>query len=201
MPKKLVCASVRAAQISGTSMGHYNGLQVTELDSHANIMSVAGSNTTVIARSGLFATVTPFSLDLPVMEQVEIGDTAMCFDDQVSLKTFILVLLNAFFIPSMDHNLLSPFLVREAGIFLDETPKHQGLSPTIENHPIFDSESGLCIHLQLNGIFSVFNTCPLSLDMSEIWEDYPIVFLTQDGDLWDLHSAYYAEEEAAMVDH
>jgi hypothetical protein len=131
-------------------MGHYNGLLVTELDSHAN-MFVAGSNTTVIARSGQFATVTPFSPDLPMMEQVEIGDAAMCFDDPVSLKTFILVLRNALLIPSMDHNLLPPFLVQEAGLFLDEIPKHQAVSPTIENHLIFDSESGLCIHLQLNG--------------------------------------------------
>jgi hypothetical protein len=60
-------------------MGTYYGLNVMELDSHAN-MSVAGGGTSVIAKSGHFATVTPFSPDLPVLEKVEIGDAAMCND-------------------------------------------------------------------------------------------------------------------------
>ncbi len=50
-------------------------------------------------------------------------------------------------------------------------------------------------------IFSVFNTHPLNLDETENWEDYPIVFLTPNGDSWDPHSTHYSEEEATMVDH
>lgn len=40
-------------------MGMYSGLSVTELDSHAN-MAVAGSETTVIARSGILQTLPRF---------------------------------------------------------------------------------------------------------------------------------------------
>jgi hypothetical protein len=181
-------------------MGCYNGLMVTELDSHAN-MSVASNGTTVMAKSGHFATVTPFSPDLPVLEKVEIGDAAMCYDDPVTLRTYILVMRNALLIPSKNHNLLPPFLVREAGLFLDETPKHQTVSPTIENHSIYDSMTGMRIHLQVQGIFSYFSTRPLSLEEQQNWEAYPIVFITPDGDSWDLHSPHFAEEEAAMVDH
>ena len=181
-------------------MGSYNGLQVTELDSHAN-MSVAGNGTTVIAKSGNFATVTPFSPDLPVLEKVEIGDAAMCYDDPVTLRTYILVMRNALLIPTMNHNLLPPFLVREAGLFLDETPKHQAVSPSIDNHSIYDSRTGMRIHLQLQGIFSYFVTRPLSLEEQENWEAYPLVSITPDGDSWDPHSSHFAEEEAAMVDH
>ena len=54
-----MCASVRAAQIGGTSMGIYSGLSATKSDSHAN-MVVAGNETTIIAGSGAFANVTPF---------------------------------------------------------------------------------------------------------------------------------------------
>ncbi len=133
-------------------MGTYYGLNVTELDSHAN-MSVAGSGTTVIVESRHFTTVTPFSPDLPVLEKVEIGDAAMCYDDLVSLRTYILVTRNALLTPTMSHNLLPPFLVCEAGLFLDETPKHQAVSPTIVNHLIYDSRTGMRIHLQLQGIF------------------------------------------------
>jgi hypothetical protein len=120
---------------------------MTELDSHAN-MSVAGSGSTVIARSEHFATVTPFSPDLPVLEKVEIGDAAMCYDDPVSLQTYIWVLMNALLIPTMSPNMLPPFIVCEAGLFLDETPKHQAMSPTIDNHSIYDSRMGMRIHLQ-----------------------------------------------------
>ncbi len=105
-----VCASVRTAQIGGTSMGMYSGLSTTELDSHAN-MVVAGNETTIIACSGAFANVTPFSKDLPTMDMVEIGDAAMCFDDPISLETYILVMKNALLIPTMGHNLIPPFLI------------------------------------------------------------------------------------------
>jgi hypothetical protein len=113
----------------------------------------------------------------------------------------MLVLRNALLIPTMSHNLFPPFLVREAGLFLDETPKHQAMSPTIGNHLIYGSRTGMRIHLQLQGIFSVFTTCPLSLEESENWENYPVVFITPDGNSWNPHSTHFAEEEAAMVDH
>ncbi len=79
-----VCTSVHVAQIGGARMGSYNGLMVSELDSHAN-MSVAGNGTTVIVKSGHFATVTLFSPDLLVLEKVVIRDAAMCYDDPVTL--------------------------------------------------------------------------------------------------------------------
>ena len=58
----------------------YKGQSVTELDSHAN-MAVAGRDCTIIAKSGHYATVTPFSSDLPVMERVEIGDVAIAYNN------------------------------------------------------------------------------------------------------------------------
>jgi hypothetical protein len=70
-----VC-SLQVATIGGASVGLYKGQSVTELDSHAN-MAVAGRDCTIIARSGHFATVTPFSVDLPAMERVKIGDVAI----------------------------------------------------------------------------------------------------------------------------
>ncbi len=47
-------------------------------------MAVAGSGCKIIARSGQYANVTPFSADLPVMEQVEIGDVAIAYDDPLA---------------------------------------------------------------------------------------------------------------------
>jgi hypothetical protein len=47
-------------------------------------MAVAGRDCTIIARSGHFATVTPFSVDLPAMERVKIGDVAIAYDNPFS---------------------------------------------------------------------------------------------------------------------
>ncbi len=200
MPILSVCASMHMAQIGGASMGTYYGLNVTELDSHAN-MSVAGGGNTVIAKSGHLAMVTLFSPDLPVLEKITIGHVAMHYDNPVSLRTNILVMKNALLIPTMSHNLLPPILVWEAGLFLDETAKQQAVSPTIDNHSIYDSRMGMRIHLQLKGIFSVIPTCPLRLEELKNWESYPVIFITPKGDLLKPHSTHYAEEEAAMVEH
>ena len=172
-------------------MGMYSGLSATKLDSRAN-MAVAGNEITIIARSGAFANITPFLKDLPAMDVVEIGDDAMCFDDPISLETYILVMKNALLIPTMGHSLISPFLIREAGLILDKTPKHQTPCPSIDNHSIRDQRSGLRIHLQLNGIFSYFNARPLTLEEQENWMDYQVVFITPDGDSWDPYLAHYA---------
>jgi hypothetical protein len=75
-------------------MGSYSGLHATELDSHAN-MAVAGSDCTVIARSGCHATVTPFSSNLPTTDMVEFGDVAVVYNDPISLQTHLLVMRNA----------------------------------------------------------------------------------------------------------
>ena len=128
-----VCAM--RATIGGTSVGSYGDMSTTKLDSHAN-MAVAGQDCTIIAKSGHHANVTPFSEDLPLMEKVEIGDVATAYNDPYSPETYLLVMRNVLLIPSMDHNLLPPFLVWEASLFLDETPKFQSTDVSLENHTI-----------------------------------------------------------------
>ena len=192
-------SALQAATIGGTSVGSYGCLSVTELDSHAN-MAVAGGDCTIIARSGRFATVTPFSSDLPSLDRVEIGDVAFAYDDPYSQRTYLLVMRNSLLIPTMDHNLLPPFLVREASLFLDETPKFQSTDLSRNNHTIYDDESGMRIHLQLNGTFSYFPTRALTVDEQERWDEYPVVYLTPDSDRWDPQATHYADAEAAMLD-
>jgi hypothetical protein len=125
----------------------YSGHQATELDSHAN-MAVVGCDCTIIARSGCFANITPFYKDLPAMEMIEIGDAMVAHDDTISQRTCLLVMRNALLIHSMDHNLIPPFLIREAGLLLDKTPKHQLEHPMIDNHAIVDPVTGMWIHFR-----------------------------------------------------
>jgi hypothetical protein len=65
-------------------------------------MAVAGAN---VLKSGLKATVTPYSLDLSAIDDVEIGDVAMAYDNPYTGVTYILVMRNALLIPTMNHNL------------------------------------------------------------------------------------------------
>jgi hypothetical protein len=93
-----------------------------------------------------------------------------------------------------------PFLLREAGLYVDKTPTRQVANPTVDNHVIVDSETGMRIHLSLNGIFSSFPTRALTLEEIEDWENYPIVFITPDSVAWDPYASHYVENEAAMLD-
>jgi hypothetical protein len=108
---------------------------------------------------------------------------------------------NALLIPSMSHNLLPPFLILEASLFLDETPKFQSTELSLDNHTIYDEETGMRIHLQLNGTFSYFPTRPLTLEEQENWDDFPVVYLTPDGDRWDPQATHYGDAESSMLDN
>jgi hypothetical protein len=190
---------VLVATIGGALLGAYSGQGATELDSHAN-MVVAGFDCTVIATSGCYATVTPFSSNLRTMDMVEIGDVAIAYNDPISLQTYLLVMRNALLIPTIDHNLVPPFLLWMAGLQVDETPKHQLALPTVYNHSIYDSETEMRIHLILKGVFLYFPTRALTLDEIDNWDRFPIVFITPDEDAWDLHTWHYADNEKAMRD-
>jgi hypothetical protein len=100
----------------------------------------------------------------------------------------------------MDHYLIPPILIWGAGLYVDETPKSQVGLPTIDNHVIVDLESGMQIHLALNGIFSYFPMRSLTVEEVEDWEDFPVVFITPDGDGWDPYASHFAENEVAMID-
>ena len=200
MPIFSSVGALSSVKIGGVSTGSYGCMSVTELDSHAN-MAVAGKDCTIISRSGQYANVTPFSSDLPMMERVEIGNVAMAYDCPYTGRTYLLFMPNSLLIESMDHNLIPPFLIREASLFLDETPKFQSTNLSQNNHTIYDEETGMRIHLQLSGTFSYFPTRKLTAHEEEHCDDYPIVFLTPDSDRWDPQSSHYAEQEAAMIDH
>jgi hypothetical protein len=117
---------------------------------------------------------------------IEIRDAVIANDNPISLTTYLLVMRNAVLIPTMNHNLVPPFSLQEACLYVDETPKHQVANPTIDNHAIVDSETGMRIHLLLNGIFLYFPTQALTLEEIEAW----VVFITPDSVAWDPYAPH-----------
>jgi hypothetical protein len=111
-----------------------DGLSRTELDSHAN-MPVVGRNSCIIADTGHIAEVNPFTPDYNSM-QVPIVDAAIQYECPYSGTSYILVIRNALHVWSMKNNLLPPFLLREAGLQVCDTPKIQVDNPSVDNHAI-----------------------------------------------------------------
>ena len=142
-------------------------------------MAMVGQDVTEISRSGLHAEVKSFSDDVPTLQKIPIMDAIVAYADLYSLKTFLLVVRNALQVNSMQHNLIPPFLLREAGLQVDETPKHQSADPTVDTHAIFDPRSKMRIHLRLGGILSCFETRELTQSEQDNWQDHEVVFSPQ----------------------
>ena len=97
----------------------------------------------------------------------------------------------------MAHNLIPPFLLREAGVVVFDIPKIHVTSPTIEDHSIYFDSVNLCIPLKLQGIFSYFPT-PVPTDEEIEFRDK--LFLTPDSTHWDPYSDQFALHEDSMLD-
>ena len=64
----------------------------------------------------------------------------------------------ALFVQRMNQNLIPLFIMREAGLKVEEQDKIHVEEPAKENHSIYISDINLRISLQLVGIFLVFKT-------------------------------------------
>jgi hypothetical protein len=120
-----------------------------ELDSHAN-MPVVGRNAYVISDTGKVADVSPFTPDYKSM-QIKVVDAAVQYECPYTGTSYILVLRNALHVPSMRHNLLPPFILRQAGLNVKEVPKIHVDEPTTADHSITFPETGFQIPLSLWG--------------------------------------------------
>ena len=166
----------------------------TDLDSHAN-MPVVGRNAYVLSNTGKMVDVSPFTPDYKPM-RVPIVDSAVKYACPFSGKEYILVIRNALHVPTMENNLIPPFMMREAGIQVTEIPKIQIEDPTEKDHAIIFPETNFCIPLSLWGIFSYFPTKKPTHD--ELVDPSEVYMLTPS--VWNPHSSHYAHNEENMLD-
>ena len=88
----------------------------SELDSHAN-MIVLGKHCFVFDNiHGQTCEVQPFDPSLGTVKEVPIVDAAVAYDCPYTHKTYLLMFRNALHVPSMDNNLIPPFIMHEAGL-------------------------------------------------------------------------------------
>ena len=93
---------------------------------------------------------------------LKVIDVAVIYDDPYTGIPHILLFKNVLYYPNMNYNLIPPFVLREAGLIVNETPKFQYKNLTVEDHSIYSKKHDLWIHLKLYGTFSYFNTRALT---------------------------------------
>lgn len=65
-----------------------------------------------------------------------IVDAIVSYLDEKSGKVYILMFHNAIFVKEMENNLIPPFIMREAGMIVDDVPKIHCSTPTKYNHSL-----------------------------------------------------------------
>ena len=166
----------------------------TDFDTHAN-MPVCGRHSLVVGDTGKTVDVSPFTPDYKSM-CVPLVDAVVQYDCPYTLQSQLLLIRNALHVPAMSHNLIPPFMLREAGIQVSDTPKIQVADPDVDDHAIVFQETGFRIPLALWGTFSYFPTSKPSLQACVDLED--VYVLTPNR--WDPHSDAYARSEESMLD-
>ena len=167
----------------------------TELDSHAN-MCVLGKHCYILSQSGKNVDVGAFTESAGGLNQVPIVDAMLAYDCRRTNQVYLLVLRNVLYIDSMEDNLIPPFILREAGIIVNERAKIHSEEPTEEDHTIQCRKTGLFITIQLRSIFSYFPT--RKPDEEDILEGVDVV-VTPKGSEWAPYDASYAENESALT--
>ena len=104
---------------------------------------------------------------------------------------------NALYVDNMTNNLIPPFLMREAGITVNETAKIHVDKPDESHHSLYFPNDSLRIPLSLHGIFSYFNHRKPHLP--EI-DNLDVIFLTPDAAQWNPNSDHFSKNENSYLD-
>ena len=190
--------SVRAEAMAVDATADFEGTANprTELDSHAN-MIVLGRHAFVFESTGRTCNVRPFSAELGIAENVPIVDGAIVYESPFTGEAFVLLIRNALHIPSMNINLVPPFIMRAGGVIVNDTPKIHCNEPTIDDHCLSFANHDLRIPMQLWGTFSYFHS---RMPTAEELDGCDKIFITPDSTVWNPHCESFAKNEQSMLD-
>ena len=146
-------------------------------------------------KSGRKVDVSPFSPNYKPLIALAV-DAALQYDNPYNGQLYILVIRDALYVLVMSNNLLSPFMLREAGVWVIDVPKIHVKDPTENNHNITFVETGFRIPLSLWGTFSYF---PSYKPLHKTLMNPPDVYVMSPT-RWNPHSNAYAHNEESMID-
>jgi len=168
-----------------------------ELDSHAD-SQVLGMGAIIVKNTGRKVSVRGFTDKIGKPIEVPVVDGILLYKCDISGEQHILIIRNALHVKSMKNHLIPPFVMRLAGVEVDECPKFLARSPSLNNHSLFFSSDDIRIPLALYGKTPyVLVRTPSSFDS----ETLPTLDLTPATPLWDPHNPIFQEQEDAMVSY
>ena len=91
------------------------------MDSHAD-SPVVGSEALIIRTHDKKVKVNGFTKSLGT-KTVDVVDAALAYECEFTGNIYILIVRNALYFKEMGHNLLAPFIMRLAGLKVNEQPK------------------------------------------------------------------------------
>ena len=177
----------------------------TELDSHAN-MVVLGKHCRLdddVIPPGepgsRYATVNAFSPDHQSLE-MNVVDASIAYRCPQDDTTHILHFTDALYHPSMNHNLVPPFVLREAGFTVNDIPRIHCENVSNDSHCIIGEDKSLRIPLLLHGIFSYFLTSRPSEDEFHHATPREHHFLTPTNWTWNPNTDNWGNAERHFID-
>lgn len=170
-----------------------------EMDSHAD-SPVVGRGAMEVRDCGRTVLVGGFSDELGEPMRVRVIDALLLYEDDVSGEQYLLLIRNALSVPSMNHHLIPPFMMRLAGVEVDECAKFLSKKPSVRNHSLYFPDEDVRIPMSIHNIFSYVPTrMPSTQDVEDLKDKQ--LELTPQLPKWDPQTSYYQQREADMVNY
>ena len=195
-PNKYLCGKIVSEATAVYGNDHIN--DCTHLYSHYNMIVVC-KHCLIIGHSNYKAHINYFSNELGALEDIPIVDAIILYEDLYITQIYFLVVRNTLYFESMTHNLISLFIMREAGLEVNDRAKIHCRNRTRDDHCLKDPRSGMYIRLNIEVILSVFDSRE-STDDDLRRDDIISVEISPQGSYWDPNSTHYSENEEALVD-
>ena len=104
-------------------------------------MMVDGRQATILNQLGKYAKVQAFSNECSKLKKVPIDDAAIAYDCPYTMKAYLFIVKKTLHVPSMQNNLISPFIIQETCLVIDGVPRiHCAGGVTRESHYSFKVE-------------------------------------------------------------
>ena len=186
-----------ASALSSSDDNPLHATSALELDSHAD-SPVVGKHCLLLKRTGRQVNVSGFTHQLGAPIKVDVVDAVVAYDCEYTGKTLMLMLRNALYFPKMDISLIPPFMMRLAGVDLNECPKFLAKSPSIEHHSLYFPDFDIRIPLHLHGVISYLQVrSPSQVEFTTCPE--PVLELTPQLQQWDPHNDQFEQQESSML--
>ena len=164
------------------------------LNTHANML-VIGNNAYILRAHDRTGEVSPYTPNYEPLH-VLMMDAAVKYECPFGGKKYVLVVQNALHVPSMKHNLMRPFTMREDGLLVKDTTTIQMVGPTVEDHVLRVLETGHRVPLYFWSVFSYLPTTKPTKDEVDGTEDVYMLTTPQGNP----HSDAYAKIEEEILD-